>query len=162
MFDTSNVILPLLNLFVNINFLLVGVIIISFIVIMIGAIVQEPGLIFTVLILAGGLSLVVMNADMEHTDKISEAKYVNADSFSQKIIKVGQLESLSSNSKEAISDIKIDLLKDSYMDLSGTRDGKKVGVVVEFDKNDTITVKVSKDGIDNDSEYDSFEYIPKN
>lgn len=163
MFYTNNMILPLLDLSVNTNIFFVGYILAIFFVIIICLMVDEIGATFGVLIIGLIVGMVISGtAKSDTTDKISEAKVVNNEAFSEKVIKTGELEKLSSNSKEAISDTKVSSLKNSYIDLSGVKDGKKVNLIVEFDKDDTMTVKVSKDGEKADEEnYESFEYAPK-
>lgn len=44
--------------------------------------------------------------------------------------------------------------------MTGKKDGEVVDVVVEFDKNDTMTVKISP-LIDEKDNTESFEYSPK-
>lgn len=163
MFYTNNVILPLLDLSVNANIFFVGYIFAIFFVIIICLIVDEIESVFGVVVIGIIVGIVLsVTAKTDTTDKISEAKTVNTETFSEKVIKTGKLEKLSSNSKEAISDTKVSSLKNSYIDLSGVKDGKKVNLIVEFDKDDTMTVKVSKDGEKADEEnYESFEYAPK-
>lgn len=124
---------------------------------------QEAEAVIGVVVIGVIVGIVISGtAKTDTTDKISESKTVNTEAFSEKIVKTGKLDKLSSNSKEAISDTKVSSLKNSYIDLSGIKDGKKVDLIVEFSKNDTMTVKVSKDGEKADEEnYESFEYAPK-
>lgn len=95
------------------------------------------------------------------TDKLSEAKSINSESFAEKIIDVGKLDNLDNDSYTSIKDADSEKInKNAFFKLTGKKDGEVVDVVVEFDKNDTMTVKISP-LIDEKDNTESFEYSLK-
>lgn len=121
---------------------------------------NESGALILTLFIAIGVSVFALN-NQGTTDKISEAKSINSESFSEKIIDVGELDNLDNDSYASIKDADSEKInKNAFFKLTGKKDGEVVDVVVEFDKNDTMTVKISP-LIDEKDNTESFEYSPK-
>lgn len=121
---------------------------------------NESGALILTLFIAIGVSVFALN-NQGTTDKLSEAKSINSESFAEKIIDVGKLDNLDNDSYTSIKDADSEKInKNAFFKLTGKKDGEVVDVVVEFDKNDTMTVKISP-LIDEKDNTESFEYSPK-
>jgi|SRR5699024_3851577 len=95
------------------------------------------------------------------TNKISESESVKSEEFSEKVIDVGELDSLDNDSYNKIKNNKPkEFNKDAFFRLTGKKNDNIVNVLVEFDKNDKMFVKISP-STDNKKNTEIFEYEPE-